>query len=129
IPSGWNSQLWDPGGSTTFTGGTANLNAAKLFTTQTFGPGTTVEFSARFTLSDFQNIGFAANENFDAYWATIGRGAEGSVADVYLRTSDNVKISLGAGFLDAYHTYKISWSTTSITVYVDGVQRATTNVS
>ncbi len=126
-PSGWTSANWSTNGTSTFAGGIATMNGAKLFTTATFQQGANIEFSARFSLGNFQNIGLALNGNFDAYWIAIGRANAGTLTDLYVRTSDGVQISLGTGLLDAYHTYRINWTSTAFQVYVDGNLAQTIN--
>ena len=128
IPSGWNAGSWSPSGSSTYAAGVANLNGTNISSAASFLPGATLEFSARYTLGNFENIGFAQNALFDPYWIAIGRGGVGTaVPDLFVRTSDGVSISLGTNLLNAYHTYRISWEAAAFTIYVDGVLTATVN--
>ena len=60
----------------------------------------------------------------------IGRGSAGD-NHVYARTSDGHSASLGAGLLDAMHTYRIEWQSGSgsFSFYVDGVLIPTPGVT
>jgi hypothetical protein len=74
VPAGWNGGTWNAGGTTTFAGGIATLNGTRIYTTASFQPGASLEFSARYSLASFQNIGLSLNSNFDPYWIVVGRG-------------------------------------------------------
>ena len=128
IPSGWNAGVWNPGGVTTYSGGIAAINGANIYTSATFLPGSTLEFSAQFTPGNFENIGFSQSSSFDPFWIAIGRGGIGSaVPDLYIRTSDGVTTSLGTNLINAYHTYRITWGISAFTIFVDGLLAATIN--
>jgi hypothetical protein len=127
VPAGWNGGTWNAGGTTTFAGGIATLNGTKIYTTASFQPGASLEFSARYSLASFQNIGLSLNSNFDPYWIVVGRGNTTTQTDLYARTSDGVEVSLGTGLIDAYHLFKINWTATGFDIYVDGSLRTTVN--
>jgi len=121
IPAGWNAGTWNPGGTTNFSGGIATLNGTRIYSSEKFLPGSTITFSAKFSLGNYENIGFAQNGNFDPYWIVIGRGQLGADPNLYIRTSEGVNISLGSNLLDAYHSYRISWNNTNFTIEVDNI--------
>jgi hypothetical protein len=113
------------GGSTSY-GGAATVSGSHLYTTATYAAGASIEFYARFTAEDFQNMGFSGSANFGTPWVVIGRGAVGSSdAGLYVRTSSGVNTLLSSTLLNAYHRYKIMWNATNFTIWVDGVQVAT----
>jgi hypothetical protein len=62
LPPGWNSAIWNSGGSAVFSLGFAKLNGSRIYTSNSFTQGSIVEFSARFSAGNFENIGFAAME-------------------------------------------------------------------
>lgn len=125
IPAGWSGSPWATGGATNFAAGIATLNGSRIYTNNTYLPGTSIEFSARFTLGNFENIGFAKNGNFDLYWLVIGRGGIGSDPNLYVRSSEGVSVSLGANLLNEYHNYRITWGEANFTIYVDEIPAAT----
>ena len=125
IPVGWNAGTWNTGGATNYSGGIVTLNGTRIFSSASYKPGTSMEFSAKFTLGNFENIGFAQNGNFDPFWLVIGRGGIGSDPNLYVRSSEGVATSLGGNLLNAYHTYRIDWGSSSFMIYVDGVLTAT----
>ncbi len=105
--------------------GIATLNGTRIYTTETFQPGVSFEFYARFTLGNYQNIGLAKNGNFDPFWLVIGRGGIASDPNLYVRSSEGVNTSLGNNLLDNYHEYRIDWEADKFLVYVDGILTAT----
>jgi hypothetical protein len=123
VPAGFVAAIWDgqAGAITNFNGGLATVNGTHIYSGSSYGPGTTLEFSASFSQGNFQNIGFAGDDQFNNPWVTIGRGGEGDNT-VYARNSDGQKVSLGTGLLNALHHYKIVWQSGigSFEFYVDG---------
>jgi hypothetical protein len=85
IPAGWNASTWKPGGTPSYSGGIAKLNGTRIYSSEKYLPGTAITFSAKFSLGNYENIGFAQNGNFvltDCYW----KGTIGSCPNLYVRT-------------------------------------------
>ncbi len=124
IPAGWGEAIWDAqaGALTTYGSGQVTVDGTHLYSTTTFGPGTSIEYVATYTNGNFQNVGFTADDQFNNPWVVIGRGAAGD-NDVYARTWDNQVASLGSTLLNAPHRYRIQWNsgTNDFQFYVDGV--------
>ena len=132
VPSGWSEAVWDaqPGASTTYSSGEVTVDGSHITYNTPVAPGTYLEFSAKFTAGNFQNIGFSGDADFNNPWVVIGRGSAGD-NHVYARTSDGHTASLGSNLLDAMHTYRIEWQTGSgsFSFYVDGVLVPTPGVT
>jgi hypothetical protein len=125
VPAGWSSAIWGGGGSTTVSGGQIVVDGARAYTNASYGPLRSIEFVATFTVGQFQNVGFAADNAFNAPWVVIGEGS--ATSGVYARSNTSPDILLGAGLQNAPHRYRIDWNATSFDFYVDGVLTATIN--
>ena len=66
VPAGFTEGTWTTGGSTTFNSGIMSLNGTHIASDNSFSPGTVIEFSAAFSASSFQNIGFASDFDFNS---------------------------------------------------------------
>ena len=102
-------------------GGALTVDGARSYSNLSFGPGSSLEFRATFTAENFQNIGFAGDGEFNNPWIVIGRGNNPSPSGVYARMDDNSAVLLSTTTLGTPHVYRIDWTTTGFTFYVDGV--------
>jgi len=120
-PTGWTGEIWAGGALPIYNSGKVTLNGSHLFTTATFGPGTTLEFYATFTAGNFQNIGFTGDAAFNDPWVVIGRGEPGD-NNLYARSNTGNATALLGSFLNAPHLYRIEWQTNgSFKFYVDNI--------
>ena len=120
LPSGFGEgPVWNAGGLVSFPGGSVIVDGSKIYSTATFGPGTVLQFEAKYTAANFQNIGFASDGEFGSPWIVIGRGNQGD-NNLYARNSEGASVDLGSGFLDSPHIYKIEWrADNSFAFYID----------
>lgn len=133
IPSGWSSFAWT-GGNSTISGGSVTVSGARFNTvapTQTFGPGSVMEFVATFGAAPYQHIGFGggndATDSNGMYtgqnaWAMFSTGNQSSVlrARTSLNGTTSVDVDMPTGLLGSSHLYRIEWNTNDIKYFVDG---------
>ncbi|MGL2962857.1 DUF4082 domain-containing protein [Flavobacterium sp. RSB2_4_14] len=133
IPSGWQSFAWT-GGTSTVSSGLVNVNGARLNTvapTQTFGPGSVMEFVATFGADAFQHIGFGSGgDSTDSNgiytgqspWAMFSTGNQSTVlrARTSLNGATSIDVNLPGSLIGSSHLYRIEWNTNDIKYYVDG---------
>jgi hypothetical protein len=103
--------------------GVLTVDGARAYSNLNFGPGTSLEFRATFSVAQFQNIGFASNGDFGAPWIVIGEGS--STDGVYARMDNGTSIRLSTTTLGTPHVYRIDWTTSGFAFYVDGVLAST----
>ncbi len=108
------------GGSATVAGGALTVDAWHASTVATFGPGRSLEFVATFTSAAYQNVGFAADDAFNAPWVVIGQSGSPD-GSLYARTWGGANVALGSGLLGSPHRYRIDWNAASFDFWVDGV--------
>ncbi len=121
IPSGWTNGIWNAGGATSFNNGQAIVDGSHISNNISFGPGSSLEFTATYTAGDFQNIGFTADAAFNNPWITIGRAGAGD-NNLYARNNSGQSVVLGTTLLNTPHKYKIKWLTNgAFEFYVDDV--------
>ncbi len=123
VPSGWTATPWSGGGSATVAGGTVTLDE-DLLTNDTFvSAGHSVSFAATFSAAN-QHAGFANDFN-SGDWAIFSTGQTGD--QLYARSlvgGNQTNTSLGVGYLNGPHTYRIDWMSSGATFFIDGVQVA-----
>ena len=124
LPADWFNQPWS-GGSATVSAGRLNVDGALTGTNAFFGPGQTLEFVATFTGDSYQHIGFGV-DFADFPWAIFSTGSGGTLR---ARTSLGGDTFLPAIPLGVPHLFRIAWTSSSITFFVDGAQVAQHNVS
>ena len=123
VPTGWVNAVspWNPGGTISYPGGSVIVNGSHIYSTASYGPGTSIEFVATFTAGNFQNVGFSADGNFNSPWVTIGRRDQAGTG-LYARSELNgTELLLGNDLLNSPHLYKIVWNATNFQFYVDGI--------
>ncbi len=129
-PSGWGAGIWNVGGGTTYNNGQVTLNGTNLYNNLSLAPGSTIEFVATFTQGNFQNVGFASDNQFNSPWVVIGRGNVGSDNGVYARNSNNQSVILGTNLVGTPHRYKIQWNNDgTFQFYVDDVLINTASIT
>jgi hypothetical protein len=127
IPTGFTEGKFNPG-STKVSNGMITVDGTRIFSDNSFAPGTTFEFAAIFREGTYQNIGFSVDQAFNGSpWIAIGQGqADGAL---YARASNNVSINLGAGLLGSLHRYRIKWNTNGFEFYIDGSETPAATIS
>ena len=133
LPTGWIGSILGAGGSFNVLGGNLVVDGAQVGTcdasataacaTGNYGPGHTLEFVATFTGDPFQHAGLGVT--FDtAPWAVFSTGAGGTFIARTNSGFGSFDTPLDVGLLGSPHRYRIDWTASSVTYFVDGVQVA-----
>ena len=127
LPSDWDANVTDTGGSATVSGGSLRVDGALAGTADTYDPGQVVEFTATFAKVKNQNAGFGVN--LDNYpFAVFTTTAGYTPTSLYAWTGDengNERTTeLPNVDPTVPHRFKIAWGVSSATYWVDGVQVA-----
>jgi hypothetical protein len=114
----------------TVSGGWVNIDGNRIGpnSTYTVGTGHILEFVATFTNVADQNGGFAFSTTTGP-WAWFGTKGDGRL---YARTrpaSNSTDTAIAGNWLDAPHTFRIDWMSTSVVYRIDGVIVATHNLA
>jgi hypothetical protein len=121
LPAGWSSTAWGAGGGTAVANGLAQVNGARVYTDAMFGPGRSLEFTATFAAVPFQSAGLGNDLN-DAPWAMFTTGGAGNSLMVRTRASgspSSTETALPGSWLNSPHRFRIDWSSTGITYFID----------
>jgi hypothetical protein len=112
-----------------YSNGTVILDGAVLETPSTYSAPYTLNFTAKFDGSAFQHIGFATDLSA-APWAIISTGGGSLPLGIYARTNPTVGVPIDeligtTALYGAEHDFRIEWTSTGFTYYIDGVQKTT----
>ncbi|MGZ5398988.1 MAG: DUF4082 domain-containing protein [Nocardioides sp.] len=127
LPAGWAARgvPWTTGGTATIGDGALSVDG-----TAVYGPSgryAAIEAEATFTAASFQNIGLAADADFNNPWFTFGIG--NNPDQVYARSSSGVSVGLGSGLLGSKHIYRVEWSPSEVRWFIDGTLRHTAPIT
>ncbi|HTZ45177.1 MAG TPA: DUF4082 domain-containing protein [Jatrophihabitans sp.] len=122
-PSGWTASAVVTGGKVTYPGGSAVVSGANLTTSSTFGNGTT--WQARLTMDKNQSFGLVTSSNTSVKMSFSVNASGQLVATVYDGGTNNASSVLQSGWTAAPHVFRIDFSSTAATFYLDGVQKYT----
>ena len=125
----WQSFPWNNGGSSDIVNGQVVVDGARFNTepeTATFGPGTSIEFTATFGATQFQHIGFGAGNNIDMYnntaiWAMFSTNNTSTELQARVANSGFDNFTIPNAALGSPHTYRIDWNVNTIEFFIDGV--------
>jgi hypothetical protein len=130
LPDGWSGALWDPAGIFEVVDGGLVVNGARAGTVDTYPAGRSLEFVATFTGGEFQHVGFGVDFN-DAPWAMFSTGGNPLAVGLYARTfvpggmQQNTRLDTLFGIDPSVpHRYRIVWTATAVTYFVDDVEVA-----
>ena len=128
LPGDWLGTPWTTGGSATVSNGQLTIDGALVGSATYHGAGHSLEFVATFQPNTSQHIGFGTDLN-DAPWAIFSTGYPGGTT-LIARTSGAgaINTDLG-GYLGAPHRFRIDWTATAVTYYIDGVQVAVHDIA
>ena len=124
LPDGWTSTPWATGGASTVAKGVLTADGARTQTDALFGPGASLEFVATFGTDGFQHVGFGVTLDA-APWAIFSTRDGGAL---YARTNTaatSTDTPLPGNWLSAPHLYRIDWSASSVSFFIDGALVAT----
>jgi hypothetical protein len=120
IPEGWAGARYNNDGTTVNNNGVITVNGTHIFSTNSFEPGSSIEFAAIFGAGSYQNIGFSIDQPYaDGDWVTIGQSNRAD-GNLYARASNNTEINLGPNLLGSTHYFRIKWNPTNFEFFVDG---------
>src|SRR5438128_3013206 len=128
LPAGWSATILAPGGSAVVTGGQLVLDGANVRTDSVFTPDHMIEFVATFSGTPNEHVGLGAIDGSSTTfssppWAIFTTGSDGSTlsARTTLNLGSNESITnIGGAYLNAPHLFRIIWTSTSATYFVDG---------
>ena len=126
LPSDWTSTPQGGGGTATVSGGLLTLDGtlAGTSTLYALGQGRSLEFMADFSGDAAQHVGLGVDLN-SAPWAIFSTASGGAL---YARTSNGTSSTdtlIPGNWLGAMHDYRIDWTPTGVTYWIDGTQVAT----
>ena len=126
LPAAWTQTPWPSAGAATVAGGSLQVDGARADGPVTAGPGSSLQFVARFGAQDAQHVGFGSGF-VNPPWAIFSTGTDG--ANVYARVHPG-----GSGADPVFepvllpnfdraqpNTYRIDWTATGFQFYVNGV--------
>ena len=126
LPSGW-SRLEYPanssGGTAPVSNGWVTIDGSRLLTSNEamFTPGRSLEFAATFSGGPYQASGFG-QAFLAAPWAAFDFGQAGT--SMMANTSATTTSNICPGCISTAHVYRIDWSPSAVTYFIDGEQVA-----
>ncbi len=124
LPTGWTATTW-PGGAAPVPGaGVLVVDAARVNSDATFGPGSSVEFTADLGAEPYRHVGFAPD--FDTQpWAIFSTGNGSDLpTGLWARMSDGVggqdEVNVALTPVSGTHRFRIDWTATGFAFYLDG---------
>ena len=134
LPTGWSLQQdWTGSGTAVVSGGSVVVEQANIGTDAVYGPDRALEFVATFASGEEnQHVGFGTTFS-STPWAMFSTGSSGSGS---CSTCLQVRTWLGGAepfinetidtgtLVDYAHRYRVEWTSTEVTYFVDGAQVA-----
>ena len=134
LQPGWSSTLRGPGGSANVGNGILRVDHGAATTDATFGPGHTLEFVATFGAEQLQHAGFAQTFTTGEPWAIFSTWFSKDV--LYARSTNGaqffdtpIKLKDDVATLGIPHRFRIVWTASGVTFYVDGQLVATHTIT
>jgi hypothetical protein len=122
-PSAWTSSAYVTGGKVSYPGGTAQVSGASLTTTSTFTSNTS--WQAGITLDKYQSFGLVTSSNTSVRMSFSVNASAQLVATVYDGGLNNSAQLIQSNWTAAPHVFRIDFSSTAATFYLDGIQKYT----
>jgi hypothetical protein len=123
LPAGWSATPWQTGGTGAVNGGLLTVNGARVHPAATYGPGRSLEFVATFGGDGYAHAGFGLTLN-ETPWAIFSTGGGNMLVARTHSGATEANTVLASNLLNAPHRFRIDWTATAVTYYVDGVQVA-----
>jgi hypothetical protein len=117
----------NPTGAAVVSGGTLTVDGGNVTENRQYTTGQVLEFRATFSGEDFQSAGFADSLN-DGPWALFSTGGPGDAFGVSTRTTPAPTLPTFQEIAvdpTVQHTYRIEWSGTTVSYFVDNAPVAT----
>jgi hypothetical protein len=127
LPSGWTSSPVVSGGTSTVAGGTVTVKGANLTSTATYSNGK--EFETLATLNKSQTIGWVTSSSSTLQFSFTVNASNQLIATVNDGLLTNVTSVLASGWTAVPHTFRIEWTSSAVTFYLDGVQKYTHSIT
>jgi len=124
VPTGWTTTPWHVEGTSSVVAGHAIVDGSLLASDELLLPDQSIEFVATFSSDQYQHAGFALTFN-ESRWAMFSTGLGG---ELMARTHDGttpIDTPVGNKWLGAPHRFRIDWSSSKVTFFIDGVEVAT----
>jgi hypothetical protein len=123
LPPSWDEEAETPAASSKVIRGKLYIGGKHTGTKDKFTPGRTLEFRATFAGSGTQQVGWARNNgNGNDNWAMFS--LENGTLYAVQNIKDRQAVPLDPGLIGTAHVYRIDWSDTGFTYWVDGNQVA-----
>lgn len=126
LPTGWSSNTWTTGGTTTLSGGALIVDGASARNDTPLNPGISLEFQATFGAGIFQHIGFGGGDVTFSQAPIAMFSTRGSTNTLYAALFINsvwyeYPIPNSSALIGSSHRYRIAWNTDgSFDFFVDG---------
>jgi hypothetical protein len=121
----WSTSLMT-GGAATFGNGGLTIDGASLVGgTSGFGPGSSIEFSAKFSGAAGQNAGFTATGALAAPYAVFGTKAANTLLARSVIAGTPTETPINGYSFNKTHKFRIDWNATTVVYWVDDKQVAT----
>ena len=122
-PAGWTLVPYNcANGTATVQDGQISLNCTLLASSVAYGPGHSLEFKATYVAGNpYQGAGFW--KYFGSPWRAFDLGSGGNVLQA--NTSTGTPVSIPGNPIGSPHRYRIDWTSSGFTFWVDGSQVAT----
>ncbi len=125
VPAGWSVTPWNPGGTATVAGGLVTVDGARASLDALVALEQSLEFVATFSGDPYQHVGFGITFN-ETPWAMFSTASGGgALRQNQRRRQLGVDTVIPGSWLGAPHHFRIDWTATSITYWIDGTQVAT----
>jgi hypothetical protein len=123
LPPSWDEEAETPTAATKITRGKLYVGGKHTGTKDKFTPDRTLEFRATFAGSGTQQVGWAKNNgNGNDNWAMFS--LENGTLYAVQNIKDRQAVPLDPGLIGTAHVYRIDWSGSGFTYWVDGNQVA-----
>ena len=123
LPTPWKATAVVTGGKVTFPGGTAVVSGANFTTTTTFGNNTS--WQAQLTMDKNQSFGLVTSSNANVKLSLSVNASGQLVAAVNDGVFNNASSVIQSGWTAAPHVFRIDFTSSAATFFLDGVQKYT----
>jgi hypothetical protein len=123
LPTGWYSTPWSSGGAATVAGGLLTLDGSRAGSSALYGPGSSLQFSATFSGDQGQHVGLGV-DFASAPWAIFSTFGGGNLYARVNNGTTTIDTPLAGNWLGAAHLFRIDWTATGVTFWIDGNQVA-----